>query len=147
MRYEESTSESGAKVLRSDFALTMWLLGLIIALALGRIALDGNWQKMLRVSLAFVTYSGVLLFLFQSAARKSCSIIRPPFRMFALAGALAELVSGWLRPDWRASDLLAMTPAAALLIGGLHWLVLRTWRPLRTSILTGRESASNSTPL
>jgi hypothetical protein len=131
---ENSTSELSGKVLRRVFVSSIWLLGLIIVLALGRIALDGNWQKVLRVSLAFFTYSGVLLFLFQSAARTSPSLTRLPFWIFAVAGALAELVTGWLRPDWRASDLLAMPPAAALLIGGLHWLVLRAWRPLRTRI-------------
>lgn len=132
-----STSAWSGKVLRRDFVLSMWLLSLIIVLALGRIALDGNWQKVLRVSLAFFTYSGALLFLYKSAARKAPSLIRLPFWIFAVAGALAELVSGWLRPDWRASDLLAMPPAAALLIGGLHWLVLRAWRPLRSRILAG----------
>jgi hypothetical protein len=138
---EAAMVESFGKVARRDLLLSMGGLALIIVLALGRIALDGNWQKVLRVSLAFLVYAAALLVLAKARARLTAAASAPlPFWIFALAGAAAELSSGWLRPDWRLSDLLGMPFAAALLIGGFHWLVLRAWRPLRERIVTGRAT-------
>ena len=133
---EEEIVESGGNIARRDLLLSMGLLALIIVLALGRIALDGNCQKVVRVSLAFVVYATALLVL--ARARFSGANAPLPFWIFAVAGAAAELSSGWLRPDWRLSDLLAMPFAAALLVGGFHWLVLRAWRPLRERIVMRR---------
>jgi hypothetical protein len=132
---EEEIVESAGDVARRDLLLSMGLLALIILLALGRIALDGNWQKVVRVSLAFIVYATALLVLARARARFFTASASLPFWIFAVAGALAELSSGWLRPDWRVSDLVAMPFAAALLVGGFHWLVLRAWRPLRERIV------------
>lgn len=65
-------------VSRRDLLVSIGLLGLIICLALSRLALQGNWQKVLRVSLAFVAYSGVLLTLALYIFRSITDRVRAP---------------------------------------------------------------------
>ncbi|HMF56532.1 MAG TPA: hypothetical protein VK619_09325 [Pyrinomonadaceae bacterium] len=120
--------------MRRDFLASMCVLGFIALSALCRIALQSNWIKCVRVSIAFSVYSLVLISLFRLDHRKSETDVRLPFWRFALAGALAELASGWLRPDASVTDELFMIPAAAVLVGGFHWLVLKSRRPLRNRI-------------
>jgi thiol:disulfide interchange protein len=147
---EEESMEPSGSIARRDMLVSMGLLALIIVLALGRIALDSNWQKVLRVSLAFLVYVTVLFLLARIIrARFSAESAPLPFWIFAVSAMAAELSSGWLRPDWRVSDLLAMPVAAALLVGGFHWMVLRAWRPLREriglsrNVGQGREASSH----
>lgn len=125
---------------RRDFRLSLGVFALIVASALCGLALDANWPKFLRVLLAFSTYSAVLLLLFR---RETPGAL--PLWPFALAAAAAELASGWLRPNATALLSPSVAPAAALLIGGLHWLTLRAWRPLRARITSpGRAAARPS---
>ncbi|MFN2510108.1 MAG: hypothetical protein ABR568_01545 [Pyrinomonadaceae bacterium] len=119
---------------RRDLIVSISVLGFIIALAVTQLAWEGNWPKVLRVSLAFLTY-GALLLSFTRVSKTAVERIRLPFWIFAVAGGAAEMASGWLRPDWRLSDTIVLPLAAAALIGGSHWLVLVAWRPLRERIL------------
>lgn len=123
---------------RRDLFLSIGLLTVLIALALTRLAIDGNWQKFIRVTIAFITYSALLLFLVQKVARTTRIGVRLPFWTFVVAGFMAELASGWLRPDWRLSDALFLPFAAALLVGGFHWFALRSWRPLRARVMANQ---------
>jgi hypothetical protein len=139
--------DTSTNIVRRDLMLSMGLLALIITLALFRIAWSGNWIKVLRVSLAFLTYGLTLLTLLRNFAqpafersRLPLERSRLPFWIFALAAAAAELCSGWLRPDWRMSDLLTLPLFAAFLIGGFHWSVLSMWRGLRERIMAGVET-------
>lgn len=107
---------------RYNLILSLTAIGLIIALAVIQLGLQGNWPKVLRVSVAFLAYCTFLLYLARWTSRASL-----PFYMFAIAAGVAELCSGWLRPDWRVSDTVIMPLVAALLFGGFHWFVLRVW--------------------
>jgi len=129
--------DSSTHIARRDLMLSMGLLTLIIILALFRIAWTGNWLKVLRVSLAFLTYGLTLPALLRGFAQHALERNRLPFWIFALAAAAAELCSGWLRPDWRMSDLLTLPLVAAFLIGGFHWCVLHMWRGVRGRIVAG----------
>jgi hypothetical protein len=134
----EVTKAFSGSAARRDLLVSMAVFGFIIALAASQLALVGNWQKVLRISLAFITYSAVLLSLARYVSRFAVQGIHPPFWIFAVAGGAAEVASGWLRPDWSLSDTLTLPLAAAVLIGGSHWLALRAWRPLRERICAGR---------
>ena len=114
---------------RNNLILSLAAIAFIIALAVIQLALQGNWPKVLRVSVAFLAYSTLLLYLARWTARASL-----PFYMFAIAAGAAELCSGWLRLDWRVSDAVAMPLVAALLLGGFHWFVLRVWRKPRDTV-------------
>ena len=120
---------------RRDFRLSLGLFALIVASALCGLALDANWWKFLRVLLAFSTYSTLLLLLLRRATPGPL-----PLWPFALAAGAAELASGWLRPNATALLSLSVAPAAALLIGGVHWLTLRAWRPLHGRITATRRA-------
>jgi len=118
---------------RRDLRLSLALIGAVVVFALIGLATDHNWPKLLRVSLAFATYAGSLL---GSTRRARAGADRPiSYSWFALAGALAGLVSGIVRPEFRFDVLVAGTMAAAILLAGVHWLALRYWRRLlpRTS--------------
>jgi len=136
-------TKSLVSVSRRDLLVSIGVLGLIICLALSRLALQGNWEKVLRVSLAFVAYSGVLLSLAVYTFKSVADRVRAPLWIFSVAGAAAELASGWLRPDWRLSDTLVLPLLAAVLVGGLHWIALISWRPLRQRVLVRPSQSSN----
>jgi hypothetical protein len=121
---------------RRDFRLSLGVVALIVASALCGLAFNANWPKFLRVLLAFSTYSTILLLLFRRATPGAL-----PLWPFALAAGAAELASGWLRPNATALLSLSVAPAAALLIGGAHWLALRSWRPLRGRIAAPRNAS------
>lgn len=120
-----------------DLIVSMGVVGFVVLLAVSKLAWEGNWQKVLRVSLAFLTYSAVLLILARYLSKIAMESIRAPFWIFAIAGGVAEVASGWLRPDWSFSDTLVLPVVAAVLVGGSHWLALKAWRPLRERILAG----------
>ena len=119
-----------------DLFASICVLGLLVAFALSGLAWDENWRKVLRVALGFSAYVIVLLSAIRVYRLISGKQYSLPFRAFALAGAAAEACSGWLRPTARTSVDMLTAIAAALLIGGIHWLALRWWRPLRERILS-----------
>jgi hypothetical protein len=120
---------------KRDLVLSVGIIALVVVFALVGLATDRNWPKILRVSLAFLAYSGVLFALLFALLRfrgHSLSSQRPiPFYWFAFAGAAAGMVSGVVRPQFRLSILLAGTLAAAFILGSVHWFALRTWRSMR----------------
>jgi hypothetical protein len=91
---------------KRDLVLSVGIIALVVVFALVGLATDRNWPKILRVSLAFLAYSGVLF-------------------------ALLRFRSGVVRPQFRLSILLAGTLAAAFILGSVHWFALRTWRSMR----------------
>lgn len=130
-----STSDAG-RTERRDFLLSLAALGLVFAAVLGGLAYDENWRKLLRVLAGAAVYVGLLL----SAWRwRRGGEGRPPFWAFALAAGAAELASGWLRPGTHTLLTLWVAPAAALLLGGAHWLALSTWRALRARLVPAAE--------
>ncbi|HEX8747978.1 MAG TPA: hypothetical protein VF717_12320 [Pyrinomonadaceae bacterium] len=131
--------------LRRDLLASLCLLALLFALVLCGLAWDANWQKLLRVMTGFSAYLVVLLSAlglhgFMTKRRSGL-----PFAAFALAGAAAEISSGWLRPTARTAVDLSTALAAAVLIGGAHWLALRYCRPLRERIIKKNGLAQSST--
>ena len=123
---------------RRDLRLSVLLLALLFAAVLCGLAYEENWRKLLRVGLASSVYLSALLLL--TRRRREGTAAPLPFWPFALAGAAAELSSGWLRTRVADGMTFWLAPAAAVLVGGLHWLALRHWRPLRER-LTGRDAA------
>lgn len=118
-----------------DLLASVWLLGVAFAAVLAGLALDANWRKLLRVLIAAPTYVCVLLTLFRVRGVAAASGGGLPPWPFCAAAAAAELASGWLRAGVAAHITFWVAPLAAVLIGGLHWLGLRYWRPLRERIM------------
>lgn len=126
--------EDRSRTIRRDLIVSLSVLTVLIAFALSGLAFDENWRKLLRVLTGFSAYVVVLLSalaIYGSTGRRAA---RLPFRAFALAGGAAEISSGWLRPEARMPVDILTAMAAALLIGGAHWLALRAWRPLYEKI-------------
>ena len=114
----------------SDLRLSLVLIGVVVVFALVGLATDHNWPKLLRVSLAFATYAGTLLAFTQAHRARSSAATPMGYKWFMIAGALAGLVSGIVRPEFRLDVLAAGTIATAVLLAGVHWLALRYWRRL-----------------
>lgn len=132
---EEGRSKHTDSAGGRDLAVSLCLLCVLVAVVLSGLAWDENWRKLLRVLLGFGAYLIVLL-----AALRVYSLRRRkngpfPFPAFAMAGAMAEASSGWLRPTAATKIDILTVLAAAILIGGVHWLALRYWRPLRERIM------------
>jgi hypothetical protein len=107
---------------RTDLELSLLLVGVVVLLALGGLASDANWPKLLRVATAFLGYATVLL----TTARRGES---PALPAFVLAGAAAGLLSGVVRPEpMPLVFVVVMTLASAALLGPVHWLALRHHR-------------------
>ena len=114
---------------RGDLEASLLLMAVVVTLAIGGLAIDGNWPKIARVATAFLTYAVVLL-----AARggRGGAGERIPYAGFALAGGACGLVSGLVRAEVQSAVLAAGVLAGALLLGGIHWLGLRGWRRLHS---------------
>jgi hypothetical protein len=112
-----------------DLEASLLVAGLVVALASAGLAFEGNWPKIARVSTAFVTYLVVLL-----AARgaRGGEGEKIPFRVFALAGGAAGVVSGLVRREVQGAVVAAGGLAGAVFLGGIHWLALHEWRRLRS---------------
>jgi hypothetical protein len=125
----DDAGELGFRHARRDLNLSALLLALLFAAVLCGLAHDENWRKLLRIGLAASVYLSALLLLTRRWRRGASAPL--PFWPFAVAAAAAELSSGWLRTRVADGMTLWLAPAAALLVGGIHWLALRRWRRLR----------------
>ena len=123
---------------RRDLLASLCILGFVVAAVLCGLAYDANWRKFLRISIAAFSYVAALLTLLRPKSRAAVSRGRLPFWPFAASAGACELASGWLRPGVPAGTTLWVAPLAAILIGGLHWLTLLSWRPLRNSFIFAR---------
>ena len=122
---------------RRDLRSSILLIGAVVTIALIGLAFDGNWPKVARVGLSFLAYAGCLL-LWLRLSRAIGHRRTLPFYSFASAGAFAGIVSGLVRPQFHLETLLAGAAAAALLLGGVHWLALANWRNVRAAVTAGR---------
>ena len=129
--------ELNGDVARRDLRLSAALLALAFLAVLCGLAYEGNWQKLMRIGLASSVYLSALLLLTRRWRVEACATL--PFWPFAVAGAVAELSSGWLRTAGATGITFWLAPAAAALVGGVHWLALRYWRTLRER-LTGHDA-------
>lgn len=130
----ERKSVDDDTAMRRDLLTSLCVLAVLFASVLSGLAWEENWPKFLRVLIGFSAYILALL-----AALGLYDLImkrraRLPFAPFVVAGAAAEISSGWLRPAATMPVDLLTAVAAALLIGGTHWLALRAWRPLRERV-------------
>ncbi|HEV2704840.1 MAG TPA: hypothetical protein VGV59_02890 [Pyrinomonadaceae bacterium] len=117
-----------------DLSRSLITLALVFVVVLGGLAHDENWRKFSRVLIAASVYLAILSAYARFRRRRAAPSAGLAFTAFALAAASAELASGWLRTGTTSTLTLWLAPLAACLIGGLHWLALRTWRPLRSVI-------------
>ena len=110
---------------RTDLELSLLLLGSVLAIALGGLALDGDWPKVVRVAAAFGGYAGVVAALTRDGTS-------PRALAFVIAGGVGGLISGMVRPDAMPPASVAVQAlAGALLLGPAHWLGLRYHRRVR----------------
>ena len=124
---------------RRDLLVSVALLALAFAAVLCGLAYEENWRKLLRVGVASSVYLSALLLLTRRWRRAGAGAALALWP-FAAAAAAAELCSGWLRTSVAPGLTFWLAPAAAALVGGVHWLALRRWRPLRER-LTGHDAA------
>ena len=133
--------EGEGRYARRDLRLSALLLALFFAAVLCGLSVEENWRKLLRVGLASSVYLSALLLLTRRWREGKAAPL--PFWPFALAAAAAELSSGWLRTRVADGMTFWLAPAAAVLVGGLHWLALRHWRRLRER-LTGHDASTRA---
>jgi hypothetical protein len=112
-----------------DLESSLLLMGIIVVMAVGGLAVDGNWPKVARIATAFLTYLVVLLAAQGAWGRRGEG---SPYRFFALAGAACGLVSGLVRAEVEGAVVGAGVLAGALLLGGIHWVGLHGWRRLHS---------------
>lgn len=124
---------------RRELCASLFIITLLVVFALSGLAHDENWRKLLRVSLGFSAYLITLIAAIGVYSLRGRA--RLPFWVFAVAGALAEASSGWLRPSARVTVDVPTMLAAAALIGGVHWLALRSWRPVKERITRASVSS------
>jgi hypothetical protein len=108
----------------TQFSLALLSFVMVIAVA-GLLFVDGNYAKVLRVLTAFFGYGAVLI-----TAQRHAGINLPTIVPFALAGAVAGVISGVVRPDPNLLVVVYGTLGAAFLLGPVHWLGVKYWRAL-----------------
>ena len=110
------------------------LLAAVVLFTVIGLAADQNWPKVLRVSLAFASYTTVLL-----VGSRLRSFTHPgaavPYWLFVLAGATAGVVSGTVRPTIQPAVVLISVAAGAFLISTVHWAGARRYDAIRTNVV------------
>lgn len=122
-----------------EVRISLAVLTVVVLLALAGLAAEGNWPKVERVAASFAAYTATVLIV-RRLERPKQDV--PSFWVFALAGAVAGIVSGVVRDEVRASIVAVGAIAAGLLLGGVHWFALRSWRRLRSALTSGRSRSS-----
>ena len=113
---------------RDGLRRSLLLLGVVIAIALAGLAIDGNWPKVLRVAAAAGTYAAALLVL----ARPGTDVSRR-WWWFAVAGVCAGVASGLFRPEPGAASI-AVDSGAAIVLATMHWMGLGLSEKVRQKI-------------
>ncbi|HEX8474412.1 MAG TPA: hypothetical protein VF666_10295 [Pyrinomonadaceae bacterium] len=147
----ESTNPASSSIARRDLFTSLGVLAFIVVFALSGLAADANYRKFSRVLIAFLTYNTMLLTLYallKTRTRSASASTKGhlPFWAFAAAACAAELASGWWRTNASASVVFTVAPVAALLVGGVHWFALRSWRQLRARIVSTNSATNTATP-
>ncbi|HEV8699939.1 MAG TPA: hypothetical protein VGV60_01560 [Candidatus Polarisedimenticolia bacterium] len=111
-----------------EFAASLGLFALLGFTATLLLIVDANWPKALRVGLASAIYL-VVLAGGPSIGRRAVTVSQAPsVCWFIVAGGLAGLVSGTVRPDATLRVALVQALGAAFLLGGFHWWAVHAWR-------------------
>lgn len=100
---------------RNRVRSSLVLLGAVLGIAVIGLAVDGNWPKVLRVAAASCGYAATLLVLTRQSSMR--------WWRFAVAGLVAGMASGMLRPDPGALPI-AVDAIAATVVATVHWLGL-----------------------
>lgn len=124
-----STSRAAPELIGS-----ITLIALIVAGATVGLLFQGNWPKTVRVLAASATYLGVCGVVLACTSALRGEARRLPYWPFWFAGAAAGLVSAVVRPTTTAYVILIQTLSAALLLGGVHWVSVRWWRRMRSTL-------------
>lgn len=116
-----------------DLLRSLFLVATVVTIALVGLALDGNWPKVLRVTLSAACYVAVLLAL-RSRARRHDPSPKLGYGAFVIAGLAAGAVSGLVREDVQAGVFVAGALGTGVFISAVHWTAVSRWRQLRTQI-------------
>ena len=111
------------------FSLALLSFAMVIVMG-GLLLIEGNYPKVLSVLTAFCGYGAVLI-----TAQRHAGINLPTVIPFALAGAVAGVISGLVRPDPNLLVIVYGTLGAAFLVGPAHWLGVKSWRALAPRFL------------
>jgi len=123
-----------------ELLISIALLTAVISVADLTLAFQGNWPKIVRITLAAATYVFVLGVLLRSTGRFGAPPSRLPYWVFVAAGGAAGAVSGILRSDGTVRLALAQTIRTPLLLGTFHWVALQRWAWVRARITARKGS-------
>ena len=123
---------SQARVTVTALRHSFVVLGAVVLIALIGLAAAHNWPKLLRIAMAFGSYATVLLggSRLRSSSDPNAAV---PYWMFAVAGAIAGLVSGVVRPTILVPVVLVSVVAGAFLLSTVHWAGARRYTALLAS--------------
>jgi hypothetical protein len=131
----ELAAFASMSVLERDVIASLAGLGMVVVLTLIGLAFDGNWVKFVRVGVSFGVYTTSCLLLFRAAGKQ----LR--YWPFALSAALAAALSvsvnvsfDIIPPEAYARTLMVAIVAAAIFLGGVHYLGVRFWRRIVDAI-------------
>ena len=115
-----------------ELLVSILLLTLVTMIADFGLAFQGDWPRIVRVTLSAASYVAVLGVVLRGIGRLGAPAARIPYWPFALAGTAAGVIGALLPPSDRALLSLAGVVLAALILGGFHWLAIRSWPRART---------------
>ena len=126
-----------------ELLISIALLTAVICIADVSLAFQGNWPKILRITLAAATYVFVLGVILRGTGRFGAPPARLPYWVFLAAGAAAGVVSGIVRPDATVGLAVAQAVLTPLLLGTFHWVALQRWAWVRARI-TARKAGTGA---
>jgi hypothetical protein len=123
-----------------ELIISVALLTAVIMIADVTLAIQGNFPKIVRITIAAATYVAVLGSILKVLGRFPAPPPRLPLWPFLAAGLAGGLVSGLVRSDVDLSVPMASSVLTPPLLGTVHWVALQRWGWLRQRI-AGRSSS------
>ncbi len=117
-----------------ELIVSVGVLSGIVMIADIVLAIQGNFPKIIRVTLAAASYVAVLGFLLKSMGRFGAPPSRLPLWVFLAAGAAAGLVSSLVRTEFFSVVFILSSVMTPTLIGAVHWIGLQRYAWLRSRI-------------
>ena len=123
-----------------ELFVSIAVLTAVIMIADVSLALQGNWPRILRLTLSAAVYVGVLGATLKVLGRFGAPARQLPVGAFLGAGAAAGLVGALARPELSAPLVAVSAVLTPALLGTFHWVVLQRWAWIRDRIISRRSS-------
>ena len=114
-----------------ELIISIGILTAVVCVADVGLAIQGNWAKIVRVTLGAASYVAILGSVLKLTGRFGAPAGRLPLWAFLVAGLCAGLVAGLAGSEAALSLALASVVVTPVLLAAVHWVIVQRWAWIR----------------